>query len=284
VQPARIVTPAAARSAHRSSPLAVFDSLWANRQLVWQLTKREVLGRYRGSLFGLVWSLANPLLMLAVYTLVFGYVFAARWAGAVDSTGGFALVLFTGLTVFNLFSECITRAPGLVVGNPNYVKKVVFPLECLAWVTLGAALFHAAVSFAVLLAATLVVRGALPWTVVLLPLVLLPLLLLILGLTWILAALGVYVRDTSHVIGVLVSVLLFLSPVFYPASALPEPLHGVLLLNPLAIVLESARAILVWGTPPDWPGLAACTLAAGAVAWLGLLWFDRTRYGFADVL
>ncbi|MEO8603831.1 MAG: ABC transporter permease [bacterium] len=274
----------AAHPAHRRSPLAVLDSLWGNRQLVWQLTKREVLGRYRGSLFGLVWSLANPLLMLAVYTVVFGHVFAARWAGEVDSTGGFALVLFAGLTVFNLFAECVTRAPGLVVGNPNYVKKVVFPLECLAWVTLGAALFHAAVSFAALLAATLVVRGGVPWTVVFLPVVLLPLLLLVLGLTWMLAALGVYVRDTSHVVGVLVSVLLFLSPVFFPASALPAPLRAAALLNPLAVVLESTRAVLVWGQAPDWPALAATTLAAGIVAWLGLLWFDRTRAGFADVL
>lgn len=276
------MTPAAA--ARRVGPRAVVDSLWCHRQLVWQLTKREVLGRYRGSLFGLVWSLANPLLMLAVYTLVFGYVFAARWGGSVDSTGEFALVLFTGLTVFNLFSECLSRAPNLIVANPNYVKKVVFPLECLPWVTLGAALFHTLVSLGVLLAALLAVRGAIPVTVVLLPFVLLPLVLLALGLTWLLAALGVYVRDTAQIVGVLVSVLLFLSPVFYPASALPPAVRRLFLLNPLVIILESARAVLLWGQAPDWLALAVCTVASGAVAWAGLVWFDRTRYGFADVL
>jgi len=279
-----VTSPGGVRRARRTGPLAVVDSLWRNRRLVWQLTRREVLGRYRGSLFGLVWSLVNPLLMLGVYTLVFGVVFAARWGGAVQTAGGFALVLFAGLTVFGIFSECLSRAPYLVLANPNYVKKVVFPLECLPWVALGAALFHAAISFAVLLAASLVLRGGLPWTVVLLPLVLLPLLLLSLGVMWLVASLGVYVRDVAQLIGVLVSVLLFLSPVFYPASALPDSLRTVLLLNPLAIVLEGARAVLIWGQVPDWPRLAVCTLAAGLVAWLGLLWFDRTRYGFADVL
>jgi lipopolysaccharide transport system permease protein len=267
-----------------SGPGAVVDSLWRHRELVWQLTRREVLGRYRGSLLGIVWAIGNPLLMLAVYTLVFGYVFRARWGAGVDSTGEFALVLFCGLTVFGIFSEVVSRAPALILGNPTYVKKVVFPVECLPWVLLGAALFHALASFAVLVAATLLVRGALPWTIALLPLVLLPLALFALGLAWLLASLGVFLRDIGHVVNALLTVLLFVSPVFYPASSLPAPLRHALLLNPLTTVLESARGTLLWGQPPAWLALAACTLAGGAVAWLGLLWFERTRYGFADVL
>lgn len=265
-------------------PRGVLDSLWRHRELVWQLTRREVLGRYRGSLFGIAWAIGNPLLMLGVYTLVFGYIFRARWGADVDTTGEVALVLFCGLTVFGVFSEVITRAPALIVGNPTYVKKVVFPLECLPWVLLGAALFHAVASFAVLLAATLLVRGTLPATVALLPLVLLPLLLFALGLAWLLASLGVFLRDIGHVVSALVTVVLFLSPVFYPLASLPAPLQRALLFNPLTVVLEATRGVLLGGQPPDWPPLAGCGLAGALVAWLGWLWFDHTRHGFADVL
>jgi len=267
-----------------SGPRAMFDSLWTHRELVWQLTRREVLGRYRGSLFGVAWAVGNPLLMLAVYTLVFGYIFRARWGVGVDTTGEFALVLFCGLTVFGIFSEVVSRAPALILSNPNYVKKVLFPIDCLPWVLLGAALFHAIASLAVLLLANLVLRGALYWTVVLLPLVLLPLLLFAVGLAWVLASLGVYLRDIGHLVNALVTVLLFLSPVFYPASSLPEPARRLLMLNPLTAVLESSRAVLLWGQSPDWLLLLPCTVAGGVVAWLGWLWFDRTRTGFADVL
>ena len=275
---------AAGAAPRRRGPSAVLDALWRHRELVWQLTRREVLGRYRGSLFGIAWAIGNPLLMLGVYTLVFGFVFRARWGGDVDTTGEVALVLFCGLTVFGIFSEVVTRAPTLILGNPNYVKKVVFPVECLPWVLLGAALFHALASLGVLLAATLLVRGALPGTIVLLPLVLLPLVLLALGLAWLLASLGVFLRDIGHVVNALVTVLLFVSPVFYPLTTLPAPLRGMLLLNPLAAVLESARGVLLWGQPPGWPALLFSTLVGGLVAWLGWLWFDRTRDGFADVL
>lgn len=279
------MTPAfAARVARGEAPRGVVASLWHNRQLVWQLTRREVLGRYRGSLFGIAWAVGNPLLMLAVYTLVFGYIFRARWGEGVDTAGEYALVLFCGLTVFGIFSEVVSRAPSLILSNPNYVKKVVFPVDCLPWVLVGAALFHAAASLAVLLLASLVLHGTLPWTVLWLPVVLVPLLLLAVGLAWLLASLGVYLRDVGHLVNALVTVLLFLSPVFYPAASLPEPLHRVLMLNPLTGVLESARAVLLWGQSPDWTLLLPCTLFAGLVAWLGWLWFDRTRSGFADVL
>lgn len=275
---------AAAPAARGAGPRAVVDSLWRHRQLVWQLTRREVLGRYRGSLLGIAWAVGNPLLMLAVYTLVFGYIFRARWGEGVDTAGEYALVLFCGLTVFGIFSEVVSRAPSLILANPNYVKKVVFPVDCLPWVLIGAALFHAAASLSVLLIAQLLIRGVLPWTVLWLPVVLLPLVLLAVGAAWLLASLGVYLRDVGHLVNALVTVLLFLSPVFYPAASLPAPLHRVLLLNPLTAVLESARAVLLWGQSPDWPLLVPCLLVGALAAWLGWLWFDRTRSGFADVL
>lgn len=215
---------------------------------------------------------------------MFGYVFHARWGSEVNSTADFAIVLFAGLIVFGIFAEAVTRAPGLLIAHTSYVKKVVFPLECLPWVPLGAALFHAAASLLVLLVANAVVRASLPWTIALLPLVLLPLVLLSIGLAWLLASLGVYVRDVGQAVGVFTTVALFLSPVFYPGTALPEPLRSVLLVNPLAIVIEQTRAVLIGGEPPSWPALACCYLITLPIACLGLLWFDRTRAGFADVL
>lgn len=226
--------------------------------------------------------------MLAVYTFVFGVVFQARWGapGAADSGNklDFALVLFAGLIFFNLFAECVSRAPAVILGNVNYVKKVIFPLEILPWVTLGSALFHAAVSLAVLFAGLLFSGYALTAQVVLLPVVLLPFLLVIMGLSWFLASTGVFVRDIGQVVGMLTTVLLFMSPIFYPASALPVGIRAWLFLNPVTFVIEQTRNVLVWGTMPDWRGLAVYTAVALFTAWAGFFWFQKTRKGFADVL
>ncbi len=272
------------RATASTTPLTVFRSLWSHRHLIGQLTKREVISRYRGSIFGLLWSLFNPILMLAVYTLVFGGVFGARWAGEPNGIGDFAVILFCGLIVYGIFSEAVNRAPGLIIGNVNYVKKVVFPLESLAWVALGSTLFHAAASLAVLIAFTLTVRGALPWTAVFLPCVLAPLLLLTIGCCWFLAALGVFVRDVGQVVGVATTIMLFLSPVFYAPAALPAHLRPYLLLNPLTLIVEQARAVLLRGQTPDWLSLSVYAAVSLLIAWLGLLWFEHTRDGFADVL
>ncbi len=208
---------------HPATLVAMFKSLWRNRQLVWQMTRREVVGRYRGSLIGLAWSFLNPLLMLVVYTFVFSVIFKARWGGDVNETKtDFAIILFAGMIVFGLFSEIINRAPGLIVSNVNFVKKVVFPLEILPWVTLGSVLFHSFVSLIVLLLVQLTLKFFLPWTVLLFPLVLLPLIFASMGAAWFLASIGVYVRDIGQVMGVFTTVLMFLSAVFYPVSSLPE--------------------------------------------------------------
>jgi len=262
----------------------IFFSLSRHAGLTRQMVKREVLGRYRGSFLGLLWSFVNPVLMLTVYTFVFGIVFQARWGHGSGDRLEFALVLFAGLIVFNLFAECLTRAPGLVLSNVNYVKKVIFPLEILPWVSLGSALFHAAVSLGVLLLFLLLTGHGLMWTVWLLPIVLAPFLLLIQGLSWLLASIGVFVRDIGQVVGMAMTVLMFMSPIFYPADALPAVIRPWLFLNPLTFVIEQSRDVLIWGKLPDWTGLAVYALIALAVAWLGLFWFQKTRKGFADVL
>lgn len=268
------------------SPAALSGSLWRHRHLVAQLTRREVVGRYKGSAMGLLWSFLNPVFMLAIYTFVFSVVFKARWSPADtgESTGQFALVLFVGLIVHGLVAEVLNRAPTLILGNVNFVKKVVFPLEILPAVALGSALFHGLVSLLVLAMALLAVHGAVPWTALYLPLILAPLLLMTLGLAWLLASLGVYLRDIGQTVALLTTVLMFVSPVFYPVDALPEAYRAYILANPLTFVIEQARAVLIWGDAPDWSGLGAYTLGAAGVAWAGFAWFQLTRRGFADVV
>ncbi len=266
------------------SPGEMISGFWRNRSLILALIKREVVGRYRGSFFGIFWSFFNPLFMLAVFTFVFSVVFKARWGDGSDSKTEFALVLFAGLIVFNLFAECINRAPGLILANVNYVKKVVFPLEILPLVALGSAMFHAIISLGVWLSAYFLLFGLPHVTVLLLPLVFMPLALLIMGLSWMLASLGVYLRDVSQFVGILTTVLMFLSPIFYPASALPETYRSFLWLNPLAPAIEQTRNVLFWGKIPGLAMLGVYFLVALFIAWVGFAWFQKTRKGFADVL
>lgn len=279
----------AAINPHASQPTslgALAGSLWRNRALILQLTRRDVIGRYQGSAMGLAWSFFNPVLMLLVYTFVFSEIFKSRWGGigGNDSKTLFALVLFVGMIVLSLFSEVLNRAPGLILSNVNYVKKVVFPLEIMPVVTMAATLFHGMVSLAVLLAAFALFNGYINWTAVFLPLVLLPLVVLTTGLAWILASLGVFLRDVGQTIVIITTLLMFLSPVFYPITAVPEDFRAIIMANPLTFIIEQAREVLIWGHQPDWLGLGIYMCAAVVVAWAGFAWFQKTRKGFADVL
>lgn len=253
-------------------------------QLIGQLLWHEVQSKYRGSLLGVVWSVVTPLAMLLVFTFVFGVIFQSRWSESIPDTSSFAIVLFSGLIVFNLFSEAVSKAPSLVVSQRNLVKKVVFPLELLPVVTLLAALVQAAIAFVILFAAQLVVGQGLQLTALLLPIVLLPACLVTLGLCWFLAALGVYMRDLTYILPPIVTALMFLTPVFYPPSALPDWLQPMILLNPLAYAVNDVRSVVVFGQLPAvqvWiTGLALCAF----VAVMGYAFFMKTRKGFADVL
>jgi lipopolysaccharide transport system permease protein len=271
--------------AHATSPRAVYASLFAHRELIGQLARRDVIGRYRGSLLGVAWSLFNPILMLLVYTFVFSFVFKTRWGGgAEDSHTSFATLLFVGMIVHSIFSAVANRAPTLILANVSYVKRVVFPLEILPWVILGSAVFHGTISLVVLLTAQLLINHTLPWTFVLFPLVLAPFLALTVGAAWFLAATGVYVRDIAQTIGIITMLMLFLSPVFYPLSALPPRLQVAFYLNPLTFIIEESRKVLLLGHLPSWLGLVVYTVIGLTVAWSGFWWFQRTRNGFADVV
>lgn len=269
------------------SPLALLHSIHKNRTLIFQLTKREIISRYRGSFLGILWTIINPILMLAVYTFVFGFVFKVRLdqnRSFESDQFSFTLLLFSGLIVYNIFSDCLSRSPGLILANINYVKKIIFPLEILPWVNLGATLFHAAISLTILLIALLLINHSIHWTVILMPVILAPFLLLSIGISWFLTATGVFVRDIGQFIGLALTMLLFLSPVFYPATALPESLRDYLFLNPLSFIIEQLRAVALYGQLPDWRGLAIYTLIGLLFAQIGFWWFEKTRKGFADVL
>lgn len=264
----------------------VREALWPVQHLylLRQMTLRDILGRYKGSVLGVGWSLIYPLMLLATYTFVFRYVFRGRWPGADDHPVAFALNLFAGLVLYTFFSEVVGRAPRLVTEQPNLVKRVVFPLHLLPWVGVASAAFHAGLSLAVLLAALFAFKGTLPVTLVAAVPILLAMLPMLLALAWLLAALGVFLRDLGQVVAPLLTVMLFLSPVLYPLSALPEVVQRAALVNPLALPIESLRLALMAG---EWPAMDALFLYAlvwGGIATAAAALFERLRTAFADQL
>jgi lipopolysaccharide transport system permease protein len=222
--------------------------------------------------------------MLSVYTFVFSEIFKARWSTNPSSKSDFAILLFAGMIVYGVFSDCINKAPSLVLSQPNYVKKVIFPLEIMPWVSLGAALFHALISTIVLLAFNFIVTANVHATALYLPLVLFPLALFILGVSWLLSSLGIYLRDVGQTVGLATMALMFLSPVFYPVSALPEEYKTIIIMNPLTLIIEETRKILILGESPDFSAIGIYSLASLFICWLGFAWFQKTRRGFSDVM
>lgn len=269
----------------RTTPLAIVRDVYRYRYLLKTMLWREIHGRYRSSLLGVLWSFITPLLMLGVYTFVFTVVFQARWnIEAEHGRGTFALVLFAGLTIHGLMAEVLGRSPGLMYEHGNYVKRVVFPLQILPLVPCLSALFHFFISVLVLLLVMLLLGHPLHATILWLPVVVAPLLPLLAGVGWLLSALGTYVRDISHVSGLLVTVLLFVSPVFFPADALGETFRYLMLANPLTIIIEQTRAVLLWGQAPSAVMLVGYSVVSCTVAWASYIIFQKARGGFADVL
>lgn len=266
-------------------PWQIARHLRERGELIVQLTKRDVLGRYRGSFLGIFWSLLRPLFMLAVYTVVFGYIFESKLGNHPDESKlDFTLALFCGLVLFDFFSETLSRAPTLVLSNPNYVTKVVFPLEILPVSAIGAALTHLLISFVPLVIGLWVAHGSVPLTILYLPLILLPLVLLSLGLSWFLASLGVFVRDINAVVPVVIVILMYASAIFYSISKVPPNLLPIVLYNPLALVIDQARNAVLWGVAPVWGRYTLALIACFAVTVLGYAFFMRTKRAFADVV
>ena len=266
------------------SAIGPFDAWLRYRSLTWEMAKRDVLGRYRGASFGLLWSLISPFFMLLIYTLAFGYLLKSRWPGTSGNIADFSMLLFIGLIVHGFFAECLNRAPVLIVSNPNLVKRIVFPLQVLPWMMVLSALFHALANSFVYAMLNLVLRGELVVTTPLLPLVMLPLAVAALGMGWLLSSLSVFLRDIGQITGLLATAMLFLSSAIVPVDTLPERYQWVFRLNPLTFIIDQAREVAFWGRMPDWAGLALYMAGALLFAYLGYAIFQKTRRGFADVL
>ncbi|MCW0392673.1 MULTISPECIES: ABC transporter permease [Xanthomonas] len=261
--------------------LSVFGK---HRSLAFELTRREVLGKYRGATFGLLWSLISPFLMLLIYTLAFGFIMKSRWPGTTGSTSEFALILFAGLTVHGFFAECFTRSPQLIVGNTAYVKRVVFPLDVLVWSMAFSGLFHLAMNMIVLLVLQAVYGTGVSPTAFLLPVVLVPLVVMTVGVCWLVSALGVYLRDIGQVTGVLATAMLFLSSAIIPLNSVPATYRWVFELNPLTFIIDQVREVVIWGHLPDWVGLGVYLVVSSVFAFVAHALFGKMRGGFADVL
>jgi len=260
---------------------------WTNRRLILQLITREIKARYRGTLLGIAWAVLVPIIMLAVYTFVFTVVFQARWETQIDNKASFALILFSGLIIFTIFSEAVNRAPGLMMENSSYIKKIVFPLEALPWVSVGVACFNGLISSVVLLSFYLLTLGLPPATALLIPFAVLPPIFITVGLVFFLSSLGVYLRDMQQLIAVTTSLIMFLSPIFYPLTSIPEKIRPFLYLNPLTISLQQCRNLLFWGTgisTEDTITYCGYLLVSLLLAHCGFWWFQKTKRGFADVI
>lgn len=254
--------------------------------LLWQLFKRDIAARYRGSLLGVLWALLNPLAMLAIYTFVFGVVFKAKWGTTPggETQAHFAVVLYSGLMLHGLLAEALSRSTTIILHHQNYVKKVVFPLEILPMMVVLSAGFMFVIQWALLFTAMVLLGSTLHATIFYAPLVLVPLLMLCLGIAWAMAALGVYIRDIAHVTGLIVTLLMFLSPIFYPISALPEEFHKYLYLNPLTLIIEQFRAVMIYGHSPNLQTLSLYGLCAAGFMVISFTFFVKTRKGFNDIL
>jgi lipopolysaccharide transport system permease protein len=262
----------------------MIGSIIRNRELIWHLVKRDFIGRYKGSMLGIVWSMFNPLLMLAIYTIVFSVAFKAKWGRGEESKVTFAIVLFSGMVVHSFFAECLNRSPSLITSQPNFVKKVIFPLEILPWMALISAFLHFLVSFGVLMLFCLLAGMHVYLGVLIIPIALIPLVLIILGISWIFASLGVYLRDLSQIMGIVTTVALFMAPIFYPVEALPPAYGKLLVWNPITLPVIQLRNLMLWNKPFQWGAWGVSFLIGLSICQFGYWWFQKSRRGFADVL
>lgn len=265
-------------------PFSFLITGWKHRRLIRRLAWRKIEQKYRGSVLGFLWALFHPLFMLSIYTFVFSFVFKARWNLPGGGEAEFALLLFSGLTIYSIFSDCVNEAPNLMAANSIFIKQLVFPTEVLAWVSLLASLFTFTSSMLLLAIFYVAVLGTPPWTVAYMPMILGPVLLLTLGMVWLLSSLGVFLRDISQLVGVSTTALLFMSPIFYSASNIPQAYRGYYDLNPFVHILEMSRASIFFVTVPDWQTLGGLTLIGWLVSWAGYAWFMKTKRSFPDVL
>ncbi len=262
----------------------VVRTWFANRELIGALARREVLERYRGSILGMTWSFVNPLILMLIYTVVFSVVQRMQWIQTRAGFGDFAIMVYSGLIAFNFFSEMMAKSVRVIVNSPNYVKRIAFPVEILPCVLAGGALFHAAASWIILLAGTWLMTGTLHATALLLPVVWIPLVVCALAISLFLSAVGVFIRDTEYIVGLALSILFFLTPIFYSTDRVPQALQWILFINPVAYASENTRKVCILGLAPNWGSWLA--LLGVGLLFLAVFagWFRVIKKRFPDVL
>lgn len=266
------------------NPLYFIRYFWSHKNLIMQFSKRDVQARYRGSFLGIIWAVLNPLLMLTVYTFVFSVVFKGKWGELSDNKFEFAIILFSGLTLFNIFTECLNKSPMSIIGNPNYVKKVVFPLEILPVVNLISSLVHSCISMLILVGAVNIFLQPSSWGVIFSVFSVIPMIMFTLGLSFLVASLGVFIKDISYSIVVVTSVLVYLTPVFYPITAVPVIIRKIMYFNPLTLMVENFRNSVIFSKIPSWWDISVLTVSSYIIMILGLIVFKKLSSGFSDVL
>jgi lipopolysaccharide transport system permease protein len=263
----------------------IFNIIWQNRELIYQLTCRQISERYKGSFLGISWSFLTPLAMMLVYTFIFSVVIKIKWEGGLTgSHSEFAVTLLTGLVAFNIFSESILSSSDLILNNPNYVKKVVFPLETLPIIMICTNLLNSLISLLILLFGVLIVFGHIPFTIILLPFIYLPLVMMCLGLSWIISSLGIFFLDIKHFLTITVQLLFFLTPVFYPVTAIPEQYRSFLFINPMVFIVTLFRQVILWGEIPKLYDLMIIYSVSITIFFVGITWFTKIKKNFADVI
>jgi lipopolysaccharide transport system permease protein len=273
------------------NPIAMLRGLLAQRELIWQLAKRDIEGRYRAARLGLLWAVLTPLCLLGIYTFVFAVVFRFRWTDNPNETRGqFALTMFCGMLLYGLFAEVANRAPQMVIANPNYVKKVIFPLEVFVVSGLLSALINMLIGYSVWLVGWLLIENRMPpWTLIWMPVVLLPVCLTTAGVSWFLASIGVFIRDVGHAVVLATQILFFATPIFYSIERVPQPYRRVLEINPLTHAVEDIRRIMMWdgsgpAPHPQWSWWLGTMAASTILALLGYAFFMKSKRAFADII
>lgn len=262
----------------------MLKALYKNNYLFWKLVIRDIKQRYQGSILGMLWAIIVPILMLIIYTFFFSEVFQAKWDIDTSDKYQFAIVLFCGLCVFNMISEVMSRSTVLIASNTNYVKKVIFPLEILPAVTVCAALFNCIISFMILIIAKLILYHNISKTLYMIVLAMIPLIILSLGISLFISAISVYLKDVANFISVLVTVLMYVSPVFFPLSSIPESMRRVCAVNPMTYIIENFRKVVLFGECLNWKFYFISCVVAVVFYLIGKIVFMRVKEGFADVL
>lgn len=262
-----------------------FYILKSNKDLFKQLISRDVESKYRGSYLGILWNFLTPLLMLAVYTFVFGVVFKAKWEYQItNNKAEFALTLFSGIIMYNFFSEALNRAPSLILSNVNYVKKVIFPIELLSISNIGSLLVQMGFNLIIIILGKVIFLHSFSWKIIIFPLILIPLIFLTLGMSWLFSAVGVFIRDMQQTASIIVLVLGYMTPVFYPITLVPEKIRWIMRLNPLTFIVDSGRKILIYNILPDVHQYLLILFISYLIMMLGLKFFRKVKSDFSDAL